>query len=91
MLRLRSEPASPQDGLPGGALRLAGRCALRAPPWVAPGCHDGNEGEWKESEKDADSLYLLVGVRTPLPGTSGFTQFLLEISLDALGRWQRES
>ena len=48
MLRLRSEPASPQDGLPEGALRLAGRCALRVPLYVAHGRHDGNEGEWTE-------------------------------------------
>jgi hypothetical protein len=44
MLRLRLEPASPQDGLPRGALRLAGRCALRAPPCVVLGRQDGNEG-----------------------------------------------
>lgn len=48
MLRLLSEPASPQNGLPGGALRFEGRCALRAPTYVALGCHDGNEGEWKD-------------------------------------------
>jgi len=59
MLRLRSEPASPQDGLPGGALRLAGRCALQAPPCAALGCHDGNEGEWKASLSEMDAIGIV--------------------------------
>jgi hypothetical protein len=42
MLRLRSEPASLQDGLPRGSLRLEGRCALRAPHFAAHDSHDGN-------------------------------------------------
>lgn len=52
MLRLRVKPASPQDGLPGGALRLEGRYALQASPFVALGRQDGNGGEWNENVRN---------------------------------------
>lgn len=66
MLRLRVKPASPQDGLPGGALRLDGRFALQASPFVALGRQDGNGGEWNESVRNASHFsFIQLQVGSP--------------------------